>query len=297
MSPFPIVVLALVGCALSVSAYKTLFVASDRGQVMAVIRAWRWRYLPGTLAALFGVGLVCGGLSEYVPWTNWGWWHLLGGMGNPVFGVIDLGSSPAGLAISAALAVVFPLVFGVAAIREARAEEVSFRKGNQKKSVRRRVARAIWFGLVHFFIGIPIYACCALTVPGLWLDYVYQRGYERAAAKISQEAAQAGLLRVLRARERELQVQQHELEVQAEKYKRWPHLASYSRHIVMDGPLRTMGGTAEEIADEAAHGVEYSRFREEYAQAEEAGVNTAAAQHAFYNLLIIVIVEIAVLAS
>jgi len=221
MSPLPIVVLALVGCILSISAYKTLFVARDRGQVLAVIKAWQWRYLPGTIATLFGVGIVCEVLSDYLPWTNWGWWHLLGGIGNPAIGEIDLGSSPTGLAVSAALAVTFPLVFGVAAIREARAEEVSFRKGNQRLSRRRRLIRAFMFGMVHIIIGIPIYACCALMVPGLWLDYVYQRGYEQEVAKNSSEDVRA----------------------------------------------------------------------------EEAGVNAASAQHAFYNLLIIVIVEIALLSG
>ncbi len=222
VNPLPIVILALVGCALSVSGYRTLFVEKDRGQVWNVIRAWRWRYLPGTLATLPGVIVVCEVLHHFAPWTGWGWWHLLGGEGNPAFGEVDLGSSAAGLAISGVLAVTFPLLFAVAAIREARAEEVSFRKGNQKLTVKRRVRRALWFGLVHCIIGIPIYAGFALTVPGLWLDYVYQRGYERAAAQGPREPRRAALLSVLRAR-------QSALEAQAKADERWVNL--YARNV------------------------------------------------------------------
>jgi len=180
INPLPLLVFALVGGSLCVSAYRTL--TADRGKVLDVIRAWQWRYLPGTLASLAGViGMVL--LLEWLlPWTQWGWFSAIGGIGNPVLGEADLGDGPQALAISAALAVGFPIIFAVAAIREARSEEESFRKGNQTHTLGRRLRRSIWFGLIHCIIGIPLSAGLALTVMGLWFDYVYQRGFTRALA-------------------------------------------------------------------------------------------------------------------
>lgn len=53
-------------------------------------------------------------------------------------------------------------------------EEESFREGT--KDWGHAVVRSIRFGLVHCWVGIPIYAGIALGIGGLWFTYQYFRG-------------------------------------------------------------------------------------------------------------------------
>jgi hypothetical protein len=55
-------------------------------------------------------------------------------------------------------------------------EEQMFRQGAEQWSTRRRIRRAVEFGLVHALIGIPIGVAVALSIGGLYFTWRYLKG-------------------------------------------------------------------------------------------------------------------------
>ncbi len=109
-----------------------------------------------------------------VPGLSWGWWTMLGGTGNPVFG-------SSGATTGTVWEWIIPLVFMCLLLPAlplfAYAEERMFRTGAEHWSPRRRVLKVLQFGMVHAIIGIPIGAALALSFGGAYFMYVYLRSY------------------------------------------------------------------------------------------------------------------------
>jgi hypothetical protein len=98
---------------------------------------------------------------------------------------------------------------------------------------------------------------------------------------------------VLRARGRELAEEKRAQTAKDAWTEQWA--SAYALGLRPPELPPTPAAPPEENFADAANARLYENFHQQYVAAEEAGVNTAAAQHAFYNLLIIVLVEIVVL--
>ena len=152
---------------------------------MQIIRGLRWRHFLLCWPVLIVV-LAVASVLLFVPGLSWGWWSAIGGIGSPVLGVSERDSGgPLQWLIPAAFAVMLlpalPLF--------AEAEERRFRAGAEQWSTRRRVGRAVQFGLVHCLIGIPIGVGLALSIGGLYFTWAYLRGFRASGG--SQQAAVA----------------------------------------------------------------------------------------------------------
>jgi hypothetical protein len=108
-----------------------------------------------------------------VPGLDWGWWTAIGGQGNPVLGATD---RTAGTALDWIIPTVFLILLTPALPLFAEREEQMFRQGAEQWSTRRRIRRAVEFGLVHALIGIPIGVAVALSIGGLYFTWRYLKG-------------------------------------------------------------------------------------------------------------------------
>jgi hypothetical protein len=109
-----------------------------------------------------------------IPPLQFGWWTALGGLGNPVTGTTD---QTAGTPLEWLIPLVFLLLLLPALPLFAFREEEIFRLGAEGWSWRRRVLKAVQFGLIHALIGIPIGVALALGVGGGYFQFAYLRGY------------------------------------------------------------------------------------------------------------------------
>ena len=133
----------------------------------------RWRHLWPIPFVLAGVLIAAIALLE-VPPLRFGWWTALGGIGNPVTGTTD---QTAGTTLEWLIPLVFILLLVPALPLFAFREEELFRLGAEGWSGRRRVLKAVQFGLMHALIGIPIAVALALGVGGGYFQWAYLRGY------------------------------------------------------------------------------------------------------------------------
>ena len=161
-------VLAFVGIRL-VTGLRTSRSAQGRHTVALIVRGIRWRHVwpvPVLLAVVIGVATQV----MRIPGLSWGWWQLLGGSGNPVFGSSD---ATAGTVWEWLIPLVFMCLLLPALPLFAFAEERIFREGAEGWSRPRRVFKVVQFGLVHALIGIPIGAALTLSIGGAWFMRVY----------------------------------------------------------------------------------------------------------------------------
>jgi hypothetical protein len=165
-------VLALVGFRL-VGAARFSLGRLGRGRVAEIVRGIGWRHVwpvPIVLTAVVTASV----LLLLVPGLDFGWWTALGGLGNPVTGTTE---QTAGTAFEWLIPAVFLLLLLPALPLFAYREEEMFRAGAESWSGRRRVVKAVQFGLVHAIIGIPIGVALALAVGGGYFQWAYLRGY------------------------------------------------------------------------------------------------------------------------
>ena len=176
VSVVTVAVLGWVGTNLVVGARRAV---RRRSHTVALLRGVRLRHLwpaPFLLAAV----LARFAALWLVPPLRFGWWSLLGGEGNVVFGTTEQTSGTV-------WEVVVPAVFLVLLLPAlplfVEAEERRFRLGAEGWSAGRRAARAVQFGLLHLVVGIPVAAALALTLAGWWFTWVYLRAYRRAGSR------------------------------------------------------------------------------------------------------------------
>lgn len=173
-------VLAFVGVRLAGAARFALRPGPGRARTLLILRGIRGRHLwpvPLVLAAVLGVSLVL----VQVPLLSFGWWTALGGVGNPVVGS---STETSGTPLEWLLPVVFLGLLVPAVPLFAYREEEIFRRGCERWSWRRRVVMALWFGLVHAAIGIPIGVALALSIGGAYFQWCYLRGF-RAGGSVA----------------------------------------------------------------------------------------------------------------
>lgn len=150
-----------------------------REEYRRTVMAMRWWMIPAAIGQLSVVVAVYFSLLNAFPWLRWGWWHLLGNGGN-----VNLGQTGQTGLIWRLVAVALPILVAVIVPWLAHAEEVMFRARAERQGVRRRLRRQVAFGLVHFWSGIPIAACLALTVSGLYFLTVYLRAIRRLGPEL-----------------------------------------------------------------------------------------------------------------
>ncbi len=144
-----------------------------RHHVLGILRGLRLRHFLWCWPVLFTVLVVASALM-LVPGLSWGWWSAIGGVGSPVLGV---SSRDSGGPLEFILPAVFVAMLLPALPLFAEAEEQRFRRGAERWSTRRRVGRAVQFGMVHCLIGIPIGVGMALSIGGAYFTWCYLRGF------------------------------------------------------------------------------------------------------------------------
>jgi hypothetical protein len=144
-----------------------------RGLLVQVVTGVRWRHVWPVPLVLTVVVFAAFGLME-IPGLDWGWWSMLGGEGNPVFGSTE---STAGTPAEWLIPAVFMLLLLPAIPLFAHAEERIFRRGAESWSWGRRAFKTLQFGLAHALIGIPIGAAIALSIGGAYFMSVYLRAF------------------------------------------------------------------------------------------------------------------------
>jgi hypothetical protein len=174
-------VLAYVGFRLADAARHSV---RSRAYVWKLVRGLRPRHFLLAFPVLTVV-VSLAMLSFEVPGLSFGWWTALGGEGNPVFG-----SAPPQTVgrFDSVIPIVFAvlLVLGLPLLVEG--EEWVFRRGAEHRSRWGNLRWAVYFGLVHALVGIPIGAALALSAGGLYLTWAYLRMWRRTG---SQEEALA----------------------------------------------------------------------------------------------------------
>ncbi len=166
-------VLAFVGYRLVSAASLMARSSILRQRAGEIVRGIRWRHLWPIPFVLTGV-LTAAVLLLEIPPLRFGWWTALGGVGNPVTGATDQTS---GTTLEWLIPLVFILLLVPALPLFAFREEEIFRLGAEGWSGRRRVLKAVQFGLIHALIGIPIGVALALAVGGGYFQWAYLRGY------------------------------------------------------------------------------------------------------------------------
>jgi hypothetical protein len=166
-------VLAFIGYRLVSAASLVARSAVLRRRVRDIVTGIRWRHLWPIPFVLTAVILVAVALLE-IPPLRFGWWTALGGLGNPVTGTTD---QTAGTTFEWLVPLVFIVLLVPALPLFAFREEQLFRLGAEGWSGRRRLLKAVQFGLVHALIGIPIGVALALAVGGGYFQWAYLRGY------------------------------------------------------------------------------------------------------------------------
>jgi len=188
LSVLTVAVLGWVGTNLVMGARQAL---RRRSHTVALLQGVRFRHVwpvPFVLAAV----LAAYAALSLVPPLRFGWWTLLGGQGNVVFGSTEQTS---GTPWEVVVPIAFVLLLLPALPLFVEAEERRFRFGAEGWSTQRRLVRGLQFGLLHLVVGIPVAAALALAVGGWWFTWVYLRAYRRtsSAAEALTESTRAHL--------------------------------------------------------------------------------------------------------
>lgn len=121
------------------------------------------------LAVVVGVGSL---IFTYSPaWVNWSWLMLFG-------------KSEGSNVVTAPFRVpyvawAFWIAFVILVPKLAYNEEKQYRSGHQTPATVAK--RSLRFGLVHWFVGVPLSFCLALSLGGVWFAYQAKRGGVRRA--------------------------------------------------------------------------------------------------------------------
>lgn len=172
-------VLALVAYRL-VSAARIALGRGGRARIVHIVRGIRFRHvwpIPFVLAAVVAVALA---LFTIAPPLQVGWWSLLGGEGNPVFGEAEVTS---GTVWEWLVPLVFVTLLAPALPLFAQREEEIFRLGAEARTRLQQLGRAVLFGLVHAVVGIPVGAALALSVGGLYFTQRYLAAFTRTGRR------------------------------------------------------------------------------------------------------------------
>lgn len=183
MGVLTVAALGWVGSNLVVSARRAFRL---RAHVVDLLVGLRPRHLwpaPFVLASVVAVFA----LAWLVPALRFGWWTLLGGQGNVVFGTTD---QTQGTVFEVLIPVVFVLLLLPALPLLVEAEERRFRFGAEGWSTGRRALRGLQFGLLHLVVGIPVAAALGITVAGWWFTRVYLRAF-RASGSAGEALAES----------------------------------------------------------------------------------------------------------
>ncbi|HQZ35126.1 MAG TPA: hypothetical protein PK020_11915 [Ilumatobacteraceae bacterium] len=149
--------------------------AHGRSIVSQVWHRIGWRHVWPVPLVLIVVVAAATALMQ-IPGLSWGWWSMLGGTGNPVFGESD---ATVGTVWEWIIPLTFMCLLLPALPLFAYAEERMFRAGSQGWSRPRRVLKVLQFGMIHALIGIPLGAALALSLGGAYFMWVYLREYRR----------------------------------------------------------------------------------------------------------------------
>ena len=174
------VVIILVLADLTRTAIRICRDPQHRREYSETVRSLRWWMVPAGLAHLVAVGAAAVLLLTLVPPLRYGWWSLIGGSGNVLLG--QTGNSGTlwrlvGIALPLILVVVVPWL--------AHLEESTFRAGSENRSVPRRLAVQLGFGLIHCMAGVPLAVGIALTISGLYYERVYLTAMSRWRSAIT----------------------------------------------------------------------------------------------------------------
>jgi hypothetical protein len=145
-----------------------------RGPMFEVIRGIRRRHVLGAVPVLVLV-ITTAAILIQLPYLSFGWWSALGGEGNPVFGSTSRSFGVLDVIIPIAFASL--LIVGLPLLVSR--EEWVFRRGSERRTLGDNVGRAVFFGVAHAVIGIPIGAALALSIGGVYLTWCYMRGWRR----------------------------------------------------------------------------------------------------------------------
>lgn len=167
-----IAVLGFMGVRL-VSGLRVSRSTGGRALAAEIVRGVRWRHV-WPVAVVLPAVITAAGLIMLIPGMSWGWWTMLGGEGNPVFGSSD---ATRGTALEWIIPLCFMALLLPALPLFAHAEERMFRAGAEHWSTGRRIAKTLQFGMVHALIGIPVGAALALSLGGAYFMAVYLRGW------------------------------------------------------------------------------------------------------------------------
>ncbi len=149
--------------------------AGGRTIVSDVVHNIGWRHVWPVPLLLTAVIVVATALMQ-IPGLAWGWWTMLGGEGNPVFGSSDATS---GTVLEWVIPLVFMCLLLPALPLFAYAEERLFRSGAEDWSRGKRALKTVQFGMIHAIIGIPLGAALALSLGGAYFMWVYLRAHRR----------------------------------------------------------------------------------------------------------------------
>jgi hypothetical protein len=178
-TPISFGVLALVGARLASGARVSL-TANGRRQTGLVVRRIGWRHV-WPVAPLLAVVLSAAIALSSLPVLSWGWWTMLGGEGNPVFGSSD---ATAGTVWEWLLPLVFMTLLLPSLPLFALAEERIFRAGAEGWSTWKRIGKILSFGMIHAVVGIPLGAALALSIGGAWFMRVYLRRHSLTGSRV-----------------------------------------------------------------------------------------------------------------
>ncbi len=176
LSVLTVAVLGWVGTNLALGARRAVRRRSHSADLLRGVRLRHVWPVPFVLTAVLGAF----GLAWLVPPLRFGWWSLLGGDGNIVFGTTE---RTTGTVWEVVVPVVFVVLLLPALPLLVEAEERRFRLGAERWSTGRRALRGLQFGLLHLVVGVPVAAALAITVAGWWFTWVYLQAFRRSGSR------------------------------------------------------------------------------------------------------------------
>lgn len=132
-------------------------------------------FVLGLIVALATIATVVFLITE-VEFLGWGWWSLLGGKGNPMFG----GHKDLPNYLQLPLQYFLLLLLFSTMPLAVRWEEKKFRLGAQKRSFFGNLRISFYFGMIHCVGGVPLAAGLALGFVGLYYTGMYLWGYRKS---------------------------------------------------------------------------------------------------------------------